>query len=148
MMIIGQTIIVVSLLACVLVTLLVDKHEIITTAILFVYILGYSISIGPLFMMYAVETLSNIQLVIQVYWGLMILLTLTTDILIETIGLPIMFGIFFICSLLSLKFFHKKMIETKDVPKKEIKSLLEKNEFIWESSEYIFSQSIKKETQV
>lgn len=33
-------------------------------------------------MMYAVETLSNLQLVIQVYWGLMIILTLTTDILI------------------------------------------------------------------
>lgn len=53
-MIIGQTITVISLLACSIVTMLVNKHEIITTALLLIYVVGYSISIGPLFMMYAV----------------------------------------------------------------------------------------------
>lgn len=99
-------------------------------------------------MMYAVETLSNLQLIIQIYWGLMIVLTLTIDLLIEEVNIPIMFGIFFICSCACLRFFQKKMVETKGVPKKEIKSLIEKNEFVWESSEYIFSQSIKSETAV
>lgn len=147
-MLIGQTIIVVSLLACIVTTMLIERHEIITTVFIFVYMLGYSISIGPLFMMYAVETLSNLQLIIQIYWGLMIAVTLTVDLLIEEVSIPIMFGIFFISSALCLRFFHKKMIETKGVPKKEIKSLIEKNEFIWESSEYIFSQTIKSETAV
>lgn len=148
MMLIGQSIIVVSLFACMISTMLVERHEILTTVFIFVYMFGYSISVGPLFMMYAVETLSNLQLIIQIYWGLMIVVTLTIDLLIEEVSIPIMFGMFFLSSALCLKFFHKKMVETKGVPKKEIKSLIEKNEFIWESSEYIFSQSVKSETVV
>lgn len=127
MMLIGEIIIVASLLACLLMTMLVERHEILTTAFIFVYMLGYSISIGPLFMIYAVETMSNLQIVIQTYWGLMVVLTLTTDLLIEEVGLPIMFGIFFVGSALCLRYFQQKMIETKGVPKKEIKSLIERD---------------------
>ncbi len=54
MMLIGQTIIVISLLVCAIVTLAVERHEIITIICIFIYFFGYSISLGPLFMLYAI----------------------------------------------------------------------------------------------
>lgn len=81
-MLIGQSIIVVSLLGCALITLTVEKHEFITISLIFLYFLGYSISLGPLFMLYAIETYSDLGLIVKVYWGFMVLLTFITDYLI------------------------------------------------------------------
>jgi len=61
-------------------------------------------------MMYAIETFSNMTMVIAVYWGMMILFTFTTDFLIEEMDISMMFFIFFGCSALSLVYFFKKMI--------------------------------------
>jgi MFS family permease len=117
-MLCGQVIIVLSLLATTILTVLVEKHELVTTCMIFVYVLGYSISLGPLLMLYAVEALLSIQMILKIYWGLMIVFTLTTDLLIEEVSVTIMFGVFFGFSLISFLFFRKKMVETKDVPKK------------------------------
>jgi MFS family permease len=54
MMLLGQAIIVLSLLFCGVVTMAVEKHEVVITLAIFFYTLGYSISLGPLFMMYAI----------------------------------------------------------------------------------------------
>ena len=121
MMLIGQAIVAVSLLCCVVLTIFVTKHEILTTVFVIIYIFGYSISLGPMFMMYAIEALLNMQLILKIYWGLMVLFTLSTNILIERISISVMFGIFFVCSLISFIFFYCKIVETKNIPKKEIK---------------------------
>lgn len=83
MMLIGQGIIVLSLLFCGVVTLAIEKHEIVVTSAIFLYTFGYSISLGPLFMMYAIETLANLTMVVGVYWGMMVAFSFSTDYLIE-----------------------------------------------------------------
>ena len=82
-------------------------------------------------------------MVIKIYWGLMLVFTLTTDVLIEEVGVSIMFGVFLGFSVGSFFFFRSKMVETRGVPKKEIKQLINRNEFIWENSEILFSKTLK-----
>jgi hypothetical protein len=57
-------------------------------------------------------------MVIAAYWGVMVLFTCTTDYFIEEMDISAMFFVFFACSALSLVYFCKKMVETKDVPRK------------------------------
>ena len=53
-MLLGLTVVVLSLFICAVLTLVYGEHELIITVAIFVYVFGYSISIGPLFMMYAI----------------------------------------------------------------------------------------------
>ena len=137
MMLIGQAIVALSLLCCTFLTIFVTKHETLTTIFVIIYIFGYSISLGPMFMMYAIEALLNVQLILKIFWGLMIILTLSTDILVERISVSFMFGIFFVCSFISFIFFYCKIVETKDIPKKEIKERIRNSEIQWESSNFL-----------
>lgn len=128
MMLIGMTIILISLLSGFFISFLVDEHEAYTVWIIFFHVLGYSISIGPLCFIYAVEILENINIFLITYWGFGIITSLSFDFLIEYKngdGVPFMFCIYFIGSLLCFIFFYKKMIETKSVPKKKIYELIE-----------------------
>jgi MFS family permease len=54
MMLVGMAIVSITLLAGFFITFLVDEHESITIFIIFAYVLGYSISMGPICLMYAV----------------------------------------------------------------------------------------------
>jgi len=63
-------------------TYLFEDHERITVILIFTHVLGYSMSLGPLLMLYAVEALPSLQLVIIVYWGLVAIITLISDFLI------------------------------------------------------------------
>ena len=118
MMLIGQAIIVLSLLFCGVVSLAIEKHEAIITFAIFFYTMGYSISLGPLFMMYAIESFADLTVVIAAYWGVMVIFTFTTDFLIEEMDISLMFFIFFACSALSLAYFCRRMVETKGASKK------------------------------
>jgi len=57
MMLFGMTVILVSLLLGFLITFLIDEHEPYTVWVIFIHVFGYSISIGPLCFIYAVEIL-------------------------------------------------------------------------------------------
>jgi MFS family permease len=54
MMLLGLAVLTIALLTGFFVTQFIDEHEGITVFIVFVHVLGYSISIGPICMMYAV----------------------------------------------------------------------------------------------
>lgn len=82
MMLSGLVIIVLSLLF-VMVNIGHHNREIV---FLFGYILGYSISVGPLFMMYAIETGANIELILQINWFLMLILSFLTHKYIESVN--------------------------------------------------------------
>lgn len=126
-MLAGMLIIIVCLLVGVFVTYFVESHESITIFIVFAHVFGYSISLGPICMLYAVEALESIRLVVIVYWGLNIPITLFSDVLIESAGVSIMFLIFAICSIISIVFFYFYLIETKDYSKKTIREMIEGN---------------------
>lgn len=53
-MLIGLAIVCVSLFAGFFITFFIDEHESITVFIIFAHVLGYSISMGPICLMYAV----------------------------------------------------------------------------------------------
>ena len=52
--------------------------------------------------------------------------------------------VFFACSSISLVLFNNRMIETKGVPKKQIKELLNQRDFVWESSDILFGEKLKE----
>lgn len=54
LMLIGLAIVCVSLFAGFFITFFIDEHESITVFIIFAHVLGYSISMGPICLMYAV----------------------------------------------------------------------------------------------
>ncbi len=54
MMLVGMAIVSITLLAGFFITFFVDEHERITIFVIFAYVMGYSISMGPICLMYAV----------------------------------------------------------------------------------------------
>jgi MFS family permease len=141
LMLTGLGIIIVSLFTGVLVTFLVPSHESITVVIIFAHILGFSISLGPICMLYAVEALESLRLLIVTYWGMNLLITLFSDFLIESVGVSFMFLIFGVCSLFSFGFLYVFMVETKDTPRKKVWEAIEGSKMEWEKSVLAFSLS-------
>lgn len=110
LMLSGLGVIISSLLIGFIITLFIEEHENYTIFVIFTHNLGYSISLGPICMLYAVEALENIQLVLCVNWGLTVLITLISDLFIESIEIYILFGVFAIGSIISFIFFAKFMV--------------------------------------
>jgi hypothetical protein len=86
MMLLGMTLVSLFLFLGSISTLFVENHQQITVVLLFLYFIAYSISLGPLFMIYAVEALLDLGLVLKTSWGIMAILTIFTQILIEYIS--------------------------------------------------------------
>lgn len=53
-MLLGMAIVCATLLAGFFITFFIDEHEFITVIVIFAHVFGYSISMGPICLMYAV----------------------------------------------------------------------------------------------
>lgn len=121
LMLSGLGIVIASLLIGLIITIFIEEHENYTIFVIFTHNLGYSISLGPICMLYAVEALENIQIVLSVNWGLSIVITLISDLFIESIEIYVLFGVFAFGSIISFVFFAKFMVESKDTSRKLIR---------------------------
>lgn len=110
LMLIGMTIIFLSLFTGAMVAYFVEDHESITVFVVFTHVLGFSVSLGPITMLYAVEALEDLKPVIISYWALNLIITFSSDFLIESVGISIMFTIFAVCTLLCLLFFSRYLV--------------------------------------
>lgn len=124
-------------------TTFVNKNEKALVTTLSIYVIVYSLSIGPLFMLYAIEALLNLEIVLAAYWGTTVILTISTELFLSYIDFSVLLNIFFACSSIAFIFFNRKMIETKGVPKKNIKEMMNEKDFIWESSDILFQERIR-----
>jgi hypothetical protein len=131
MMLIGHGIVVAALFCGFFIAFFIDEHESITVLVIFLHVLGFSISLGPILMLYSVEALTSIRLVIIVYWGLVTVVTLVSDVLIERMEIEYIFLLFGVCSVFCYVLLYLRMIETKDVPRKKIRELIEGTKTEW-----------------
>jgi MFS transporter, SP family, xylose:H+ symportor len=144
MMLVGMGVLTVALIIGFFVTQFIEEHERITVLVVFLHVLGYSVSLGPICMMYAVEALEDISIVIIVNWGLYSFITLAGDYLIESIGLPVLFLTFGVSSIFCFWYFYFYMVETKNTTRKKIWENIEGIKINWEKSFNIFSDITSK----
>ena len=121
LMLSGLGVIIISLLIGLIITFFIEEHENYTIFVIFTHSIGYSISLGPICMLYAVEALENIQIVLCVNQGLTIVITLISDMFIQSIEIYVLFAVFAVGSILSFIFFAKFMVQSKDTSRKMIR---------------------------
>jgi len=78
LMLLGSSIVVFSLLSAFLCeSLLPDSHSLVS-ALIFLHLVGFSLSLGPVSMVYVAEIMENISLVVVVVWVLTITVSLVS----------------------------------------------------------------------
>jgi len=133
-MLIGQAITVVALFLGFFVDVISKGSENTMIGVIFLHVLGCSISSGPICMLYAVEALQNLQPVILMIWSLSLIVTIVSDFMIDDLGIGIAFLIFGLLSTVCWILLYQRMYETKDRPRKEIWEMIEGGKIIWENS--------------
>ena len=124
-MLVGQALVILALIGGFFSTLLVHNHETITTGLIYLNVLGYSVSLGPILMLYAAEALKGIQPVLFIYWLLSTFLTLISDLLIEAANGSLLFLIFTVFSVATWVYLFLRMPESKSTPRNRLWKLVE-----------------------
>lgn len=109
-MLFGSSIVVGSLLLAYVFDSLIWHSEKAVIALIFLHIIGFSLSLGPVTFIYAAELMENISFVLIVNWVLTILVSLLSEIMIKAIGIGKVFLFFGLCSLFCLLYFYRNMV--------------------------------------
>lgn len=113
LMLFGTGIVVLSLLSAFLFDALVANSEGVVIFFIFLHIVGFSLSLGPITFIYAAEIMQSLAFVITVNWILTIAVSLCSEVMIKAIGIGRVFLFYGVCTLACLLYMHRYMIESK-----------------------------------
>jgi hypothetical protein len=88
--------------------------------LIFLHIVGFSISLGPVSFIYAAEIMENLSFLIVVNWLLTILVSFSSEIMIKTYGIGKVFLFYGLSTLLCLVYLCKNMLESKGLSRQEL----------------------------
>lgn len=126
LMLLGSSIVVGSLLLAYIFDSFVSHSEKVVIALIFLHIVGFSLSLGPITFIYAAELMENVSFVLIINWVLTILVSLVSEIMIKAIGIGKVFLFFGVCSLGCLLYFYRNMIESAGLSRQELVCKFEK----------------------
>lgn len=92
---------------------------------IFIHIVGFSLSLGPIIWMYISEILKEQNLIIAAIWVLTIFAAISTEMLITSIGFGWMCMIYFGLEFLVFAYIWRYMKETTGKSPKEIEQMFE-----------------------
>ena len=107
LMLIGQSIIVFSLIGSYVALDIFNLGSNVIVLFVFLHILGFSISLGPISVLYVSEIMQDISIMIILLWVLTLIVSLISDFMINQLGISKTFLIFGIISLLCLIYLYK-----------------------------------------
>jgi MFS family permease len=126
-MLIGQSIILITLFSIFL-TDLINPSEPVFIVMIFIHIVGFSLSLGPIIWMYISEILKEQSLIIGVIWMLTILAAISTEMLVQNIGIGWMCLIYFCLEAMAFLYIVRYMKETQGKSHKEIEDMFEEGQ--------------------
>lgn len=106
-MLLGQSIIVFSLIGSYIALDILNLSSNVIVLFVFLHILGFSISLGPISVLYVSEIMEDISVMIILLWVLTLIVSLVSDFMINQLGIAKTFLIFGIISLLCLIYLYK-----------------------------------------
>lgn len=109
-MLIGQLIILGTLFVLFLVYIIAPKLETLLIAMIFVHIVGFSLSLGPIIWTYISEILKEQAMIIAVIWSLTFLSAISTEILMQKVGFGYLCLIYFVLELLAFLYVYRFML--------------------------------------
>lgn len=107
LMLLGQSIIVFSLIGSYIALDILNLSSNVIVLFVFLHILGFSISLGPISVLYVSEIMEDISVMIILLWVLTLIVSLVSDFMINQLGIAKTFLIFGIISLLCLIYLYK-----------------------------------------
>lgn len=119
-MLFGQTLVVGSLISGFFFEQILDNSEKLITIVVFVHIIGFSLSLGPVSMLYVAEMMQNVTLVIFTVWILTLFVSMVSEIMIKQIGIGNVFLFYGMISFYCLVYLHRNMVESKGLSRKEL----------------------------
>ena len=109
----GSSIIVFSLVTAFILDALIESSEKMVIMLIFLHIIGFSISLGPISFIYAAEIMENLGFVVVVNWVFTILVSLFSEIMINSFGIGKVFLFYGLSTLACLLYMQKFMVESK-----------------------------------
>lgn len=125
LMILGESIIVGSLVLGFMFDHWASNSERLITLVVFTHIIGFSISLGPVSMLYVAEMMENITLVVCAVWIFTLFVSMVSEIMITTYGIGNVFLFYGVVSLWCLVYLYGNMVESKGLSRKELVSRIE-----------------------
>lgn len=127
LMLVGSSIVVASLILAYVFDSEVFHSEKTVIGLIFLHIIGFSLSLGPVTFIYAAELMENISFILIVNWVLTIMVSLLSEIMIKAIGIGKVFLFFGVCSLLCLLYFYYNMVESTGMSRQELVAKFERS---------------------
>ena len=122
LMLSGMTVIVLSLLGGAVEAWLEDDTSHILLIVVFLHIVGFSLSLGPVGMLYIAEIMENVTLAVCVIWILTLFVSMISEIMIKSLGIGTAFFFYGVISLVCLVYLKNNMVESKGLSREKIVS--------------------------
>ena len=87
-----------------------QKQSKLLVLLILTYIIGYSMSIGSTSMIYLAELLPDLSIIIMIYWGMTLLASLTSQIILNAFGISITFLMFGLINVVCLWYMRSSMV--------------------------------------
>ena len=109
-MLVGETIIVFSLISSFLVDHIIEKNELYITIFVFLHIIGFSLSLGPVSMLYVAEMTEDMTFAICLVWIFTLFVSMVSEIMIKNLGIGNTFLFYGLISLFCLSYLFRNMV--------------------------------------
>ena len=128
LMLVGQSLIVLSLVSAYFFEVFLKDSQNYITGLIFLHLIGFSLSLGPVTMVYISQRMTNINFIVNILWILTILVSLTSEIMISAWGIGKVFLFYGLVSLACLIYMQRYMVESKGLSRQEVVSLIESSQ--------------------
>jgi MFS family permease len=107
-----------------------QKQSKLLVLLILTYIIGYAMSIGSTSMIYLAELLPDLSIIIMIYWGMTLLASLTSPIILDAFGVSNTFLIFGAINAACLFYMRTHMVESQSKSRKQLV-----NEYLWDNKD-------------